>query len=467
MVKLFDSFLEAVKRYDLEGSFTILDDILSAGKTKDFSKMLEKLTENKEILLPYQLRIRDHIYEYLDCNPLYFALYIPSYALLDKLSDITDRDKARGYVASLVREMVESKDSRLDLSIVEVDQLMSGRSRYIVILPSVLEIRNNELEQCRIQYSTVASGQIIRYCISELLQTYFGRKMIAALNLELKNATIGGDEFGKLETTLKSLDFNVEAMLVKIPEAGWSQFVSRKTAISEWYENSNELRLLHDASLARIELGTDTWEAKWNALKIIAGTKTKFCNDAVGLAASDKDSMVAMPAIQFIESTKDVSQIPLLSDVLNEVISDPNVAGGIKAAVSKAISVLSSTQFSSSLKKDHPPQIESDPKMFDYIRNHMIPRVAELIEASKETPGFSVEKEELVTGLLLKGMGPQFEKLMNDPDPHFRRTLLDVAEFLPKDDARGVVAKGLQDKDPSNAARATEILESRWADEFW
>jgi len=467
MEELFDSFLEAVKRYDLEGSFSILDDVLASGSTQIFSKELEKLTEDKNALLPYQLRIRDHIYEFLDCHPFYFSLFLPAYALLDKIAGISNQNQAKAHVTDLVRNMMEAEDPTLDLSFVEVDQLMNS-SRYIVILPSVLDFRNNEMQSCKIQYSTVVDRRIIRYCISELQQTYFGRKVIAALNLDLKNPTIGEKDFNSLEKALIKLNYDVEEMLEKIPEAEWSQFVSKHAkANTERYTKSLELKLLYDASLARIALGTDTWEAKWQAMEIIDESKTKFCNDAVGLAAFDKDTMIRMPAIQLLERTRDISQIPLLSEVLRDVISDPDVDGGVKASVSKAISVLSSSQFSSSIKKDYPPPIDPDPKMLDYIRNHMIPRVADMLKVSSESRDFSVERQEFIMGLLLEGMGPQFEKLMNDPNRDFRRSLVEIAAYLPKEDATGVISKGLRDKDRGIVARATEILESRWADEIW
>lgn len=466
MVEQVDSFLETVYRYDLQESFSILDDILGAGKIQSFGKRLQELTENKTSLLPYQLHIRDHIYEYLDCHPLYFSLYLPSYALLNKIAGITDPNHARAHVGDLVRNMMESEDPTLDMSFVEIDQLMN--SRYIVILPSVLEIRNDEIDRCKIQYSSVVISQNIRYCISELLQTYFGRKMAAALNFDIRNPIIGSKDFNRLEKTLKTLNHDVEAMLVRIPDEEWPQFADERTrAMTKRYGDSNELMLLYETSIARIEMGTDTWEAKWSALETISESMTKFCNDVVGLAAHSDDVMIQIPSIQLLERTRDVSQIPLLSDVLNKAMSEPNVPGGVKAAVSKAISVLSSTQFSSSIMKDQTTPTASDPEMFKYVRNHMVPRMAEMLELASRSPEFSVEKEEFVTGLLLEGMGPYFEKMMNDPDTTFRLKLLEIAAFLPKDDARGIVARGLQDKDPTIATRATEILETRWADEFW
>ena len=95
----------------------------------------------------------------------------------------------------------------------------------------------------------------------------------------------------------------------------------------------------------------------------------------------------------------------------------------------------------------------------------MVPRIAEMLEVATK----SKEYDDLTTllGDQLAGLGPHLEKMMNDPDSKFRRTLLEVALSLPKDDARGVVAKGLQDKDTDIAARATEILELRWADDLW
>ncbi|MFW9794320.1 MAG: HEAT repeat domain-containing protein, partial [Candidatus Thorarchaeota archaeon] len=436
-----------------------LDDVLVDDHTDYFCKMLESLTEDDSRLPRFRLMIRDHIFEYLDCRAVYFSLYTTGYSLLEIASKVRDRQIARSYIGEHIQHLVEQNRPYLDQSFLEIDELRE--SRFIVLLPIILERRSQELESCRIQYSTSSKGTRTRYCISEILKTHYGKKIAAALDLDLRNPIIGESDFFRLEKGLFSLDLNVEEMLFEIDADQWSHlFVNQTESLNSNYLDSAELTLLFETANARLQLGTDTNHIKKNALNRIVFSKTKNCNDSVGrIACSESSEEIRIEAIRLLERTKDVSQIELLSSLLSES------SGGVKSVITKAISVLSSVHFTSTIK----------PLSSDAESSLLTPEIIGQLEYSKLFEQVSksisflerIDAARSLPAANTRGSESSLWKMMDDEDSQVRFAVVDAAESLPREEAYRIIVKAIQDQDPEIVSRATSILESRWPDDYW
>ena len=457
MEKTLASFLEKVERYDFIGTSSMLDDILVSGQVRPFSKMLEGALEQRDVFENYRLKVRDHITDYLDCKGLYFALRIPSYSILHVVSEKHDPLKAKNWLTQYISLLNEYDDPVLDRSFIEIDSLKD--SRLVVLVPSILEKRQNELEECKIRYSISLSGKKGRYSIKEILQTHYGRKIAVACNLDPLHPVISKTDFDRLKTAFEPFGLNIKRMMLEHSNEDLSRIMREEISVMTGAKfKSEELRMLYHTAIAHTQLGADNPETVHNALNSIAYSKTRLCNDAVARIVASGNFREQVGAIRILEDSKDTSQIEFLSSLI------PGSSGNLRTALANAVSVLSSVAFSSSI--DAPTTEE--PKIAT-LSPKLMQEYSKLVERLFESKVLQVRVDAIraMSTFIVPGMEEHLKRAMKDDDLRIRLAVLEAAERIPKEQAHGIISVALEDEVTSVVAKATSILESRWHDDFW
>ena len=459
MEKTLTSFLEKVERDDFVGTSTLLDDILADDQTSTFSKLLERVVEQEVTFEKFGLKIRDHIVDYLDCKGLFLALRIPSYSILQVVSEKHDPIKARYWITEYISLLNEYDDPKLNLSFIEIDSLKN--SRLVVLIPSILDKRQKELEACKIRYSVSFGGTKVRYSIKEILQTHYGRKIAAASNIDLLHPVVSETDFSRLKTAFEPFGLDIERMMIEHTDEEWLRLVREDVRVLSGARfKSRELFLLHQTAIAHTLLGAEDPEIVHRALTSIAQSKTRYCNDEVVRIASDGAVRERASAIQILENTRDTSQIEVLSSMI------PGSSGRLRKTLANAVSALSSAAFSSSIEtptvevEEIKPTIPSPKVMQEY---------SELVDRLFESTisHIRIDAIRALATMDVPGREAHLERAMNDDDPRIRLAVLETAERLPKEQAHRIVSKALDDEDLGIANKVRSIIESRWPDDFW
>jgi len=459
MEKTLASFLDKVERDDFIGTSSILDDILADGQTSPFSKMLDGAIEQREVFDNYRLKVRDHIVDYLDCKGLYFALRIPSYSILHIVSEKHDSIKAKNWLTQYISLLNEYDDPVLDRSFIEIENLKD--SRLVVLVPSILEKRQNELEECKIRYSVSLSGTKGRYSIKEILQTHYGRKIAVACNLDPLHPVISKTDFDRLKTAFEPFGLNIKRMMLEHSNEDLSRIMREEISVMTGAKfKSEELRMLYHTAIAHTQLGADNPDIVHNALTSITYSKTRFCNDAVARIVTSGSFREQIGAIRILEDSKDTSQIEFLSSMI------PASSGNLRTALANAVSVLSSLAFSSSI--DAPTKDAEEPRITT-LSPQLMEEYSKLVARLFESKVLQVRVDAIraLATFIVPGMEDHLQRAMKDDDLRIRLAVLEVAERIPKEQAHGIISIALEDEDTSIVTKATSILESRWHDDFW
>lgn len=451
------SFLDMVDNADFEGTSLLLDDILADAHTISFSLELERIVEQEDTFHLFQLKIRDHVFDYLKCQGLYFALRIPSYQLLQLVSEHYERNKAVDRLLELVYMLNSQDDPTLDLSFVEIDSLKN--SIFVVLIPELLSRRESELSNC-VSYYSEAAG--LKYSISELLKTHYGKKIAAACDIDPQHPVIRSREFDKLRKAMSSLGLDIGMMQSEVPKDNWYEYA---TAASRRLNGGNlksrEMQVLHKTAYARLRLSSGNPSTVGAALLDISNSKTRFCNDAVVRIATVGSDSLRTEAVRVLEASKDLSQVGFLSSLIRDS------SGGLRTALATAVSSLSSSTFASSIpipnkKKERAPIVVHIPPNLRMVYNRIISTITE-----SRTLHLRLDAIRSLATFNIPEMEKDLKKLMLDSDPRIRLAVLELAETLPRYQSHGLISIALEDKEDDVVTKATSILESRWPDDFW
>ncbi len=454
------SFVISIDNGDYVSAFESLDRVFSEGGVEQFSKMLERIVEWDGSLS--QLKIRDCIAEYLGFGSLYFALLQPSYEILRMVSHASSRVEAQDLLLNIVRDLVEKDDPQVDLSFIEIDSLKE--SQYVILIPYVLSKRANELATCTIPYSVSHSEtqKKLRYCLTELLQTHYGRKIVNAFKFDSDYPIIGKSDFEKLHEILQSFGLDVNSMLVELMEKEWPYSIIEKMKdLEKEYKVSDELWLLYRTYMAMIRLGSDDERIKRESLQKIEDVGTKFCNDALITMVTNDKAVLKVMALRLMEKSRDYSMIDPLCNLI------PEAKGTVKKSLFKTISSIESAQYfiPGAIPVPQPiTQVQSKPPTTEMTDNYL----AALNKLSRSSSTDArIDAVRALTAIRIPGVDAQLRRLMNDEDPMVRLAVLDASFDLPKEEAVGIIRLGLQDVDNSVENRALQLMEERWPDSYW
>ena len=185
------SFLTSLEKNDLNSSILILDEVMASIQVEEFSKTLKHHILLNEYPHKFYLKIRDCFADYLGFGPVYFALLQPSYDIFRMVSSAKSRSEAQELLADFVISSVQKGVSQIDLSFLEIDSLT--KPPYVLLVPYLLSTRATELETCRIPFSLQSSSirQNSRYCLTDLLRTHYGRKIVSAFEFDSDYPVVG------------------------------------------------------------------------------------------------------------------------------------------------------------------------------------------------------------------------------------------------------------------------------------
>ncbi|TFF95555.1 hypothetical protein EU546_03065, partial [Candidatus Thorarchaeota archaeon] len=220
-------FKEAVEVGDYSASEDILDGSFSDGTLRDIISVVELKVENER---SSSLAFRDHVFSYVNLEGAYFALQIPSHELLHMLRGANTREDVTNDAFELVVTLSEMRDPTMKVTEVDIESVRD--TAFAVLIPWVLARRLEEMQSARIQYSQSddANGRT-RYCISQLLDTYYGRKIVWAAMGErawddpYDSIVVGDEVFMRMEQALRGLDLDIDGLLEVIDSNDWFKFV--------------------------------------------------------------------------------------------------------------------------------------------------------------------------------------------------------------------------------------------------
>ncbi|MHA2360279.1 MAG: hypothetical protein ACXAB5_08395 [Candidatus Thorarchaeota archaeon] len=251
------SFHEAVTMSNYSTSSQLLDQSLRGGSILELVLGLEAI---EEVGSPITLELRDHIFYYLGMWDIYFAVQIPSTEVMKLVHRSDIRDKAQTFMVEFNRDILERKDNRFDQFCVNIQTISKGQ--YAVLVPSILEQRTEELLNCKIQFQ---EGPPPLYCTADLLETYYGRKIVTATHGNRSfDIVIDEDQYSTIRESLASTGLDTESMLVRIDSDQWDEYVKKrrrprihqllKDDKKSRFAGSTELAVLHRVKSARSKI---------------------------------------------------------------------------------------------------------------------------------------------------------------------------------------------------------------------
>lgn len=229
-MNLEDSLLEAVRNVDYQTSSQVLLEVISKSESYNMASNLKPYVECEP-----DLRLRDHITDFLSLEPVYCAIEKPSYELLTVADGIQTREAAAQALFDFMTEIVESRDRSFNQQGVRIDRIAS--SHYVALAPVIIEQRTAEMEECRVPYtsSSVRGTEKAKYYIGDLLSTGYGGLINYAEARDYPDF-VSETDWSKISGILDELGFNADSMLKRVEP-------------HEWYEKTKELTKLRSSNL--------------------------------------------------------------------------------------------------------------------------------------------------------------------------------------------------------------------------
>ena len=452
-------FSEAVDAGDFRTSEEVLDECFSSG-TVD---LVVREIRSREKQRP-DLACREHVFEYCRLLPVFLELNIPSYDLLHMLRGATNREDVQSDAFELVMTLAEMRDPSLLVTEIQVEVIRE--SDYAVLLPWILSTRTEEMSLVRIPFSTSKEG-VKRYCISDLLDTYYGRRIVWA-SREMKpwkyeedSIVVGEGAFKKIESGLQTLDLEIPGLLQSVPEDEWPFHVSAiVTRRRRGQRQPPELATIHSLLNSRgyASLGRDSVLLK-EIIKSSLELKTRVFSQEIIDVALSEGSDVRIEAVNALGALGGDRARDALTGLLGT--STPEVKKAAAVSLSRLESRLAwgvrpiQASVHSHIDKDRLAanlgRVAKELARLEGSGQEELTRTT--IEALANVPSET-------SAYILKG-------LMRHPNAKIRKSVVQVTRVLSRETASDIIRAALQDDDPDVVGRATSIMENRWSDEVW
>ncbi len=351
---------KAIAERNFSASAYLLEHALREGSLLELIKKLEEIEQKASLLT---LEFRDHIFHYLGMWDIYFAVQLPSINVLQLLHENDIEKDAQVFMIDHIRGLLERGDSKFDQYCVNVETI--SRGQYAILVPSVLEQRTTEFENCKIQYRKDPTPL---YCTADLLKTYYGKKIVSAThNRRTFDIVVDHELFSTIEESLLSAGLDIKSMLEEIDYDSWEDFVSTKKNSILKTSESGELVILRRVISARSNIYANNFRQQIAALNAIVLAKTQLCNDVLMAVGSDDSHQLRRRVLKHLGESGDSVVMEFLAGVMKND-SDESV----RKEAARAYSVLtSSNQFSNT---DHtmPPSKKTLPLVISEISRLVI-----------------------------------------------------------------------------------------------
>jgi len=441
---------KAIEQKNFAASSSILKQVLLSGKA---SKISEHFKETDIETSHNTLELRDHVLQFLGLWDLYFAIQVSSFNLLSIIQVNGSESDIGIATMNFIRGLVDRNDERLDQSGIDIGRL--SKSQYAVILPQILTTRSEELEHCIIQ---VRDGISPKYCIANLMKTYYGKKIVtAALSEKQLDVAVGKSVFNKISESLSSAGLDVSSMLHIVTEKQWDDLLCKIKESHPSEIKSRELRLLNRVKLARAEIFLNSFRKQVAALDTILSAKTQICNDVLMLIAADRENAMRRRAINALGQSGNSVTMEFLSNLLNDRDD------GTRTEAIRAYSILASeSKWSGVQQKPSSPSRKTP--LLDIAK---INRVLNTLLA-KNMPTDIIE--DTLTAVASQG-GKQacdiLGRLLAKHQSQVRMAVVKASRLLELEDAARIIRIALNDEDPAIVSLAEKEIDTRWPDSVW
>jgi hypothetical protein len=464
MADVGERFTEAVADGDFVSSGEILDGSFSDG---EIQLVADKIRAAVECADSSDLRYRDHVFAYLDLEAVYFALQIPCYELVYMLRGAAGKDDAIDDAYELVVTLAQMNDPSLVVREINVDRIRE--TDFAVLLPWVLSRRLEEIQKVTIAYSPRdAADDAKRYCIVDLLDTYYGRKVVWAARGRkayldpYETIVVGQDVYEKVRIALENLDVDPDSILEEVSPNEWYKYVRDVTRRRFREQGSMELKTVADL-ITTIDLTSDEdVSSHMRLMTTIEQMRTSACNSwLVDVARGNR-------TVDIVSRTRSIDLLGTLGGAVErDVISAllPSSDQEIRRAAAISLSKIESRLAWGGRPRGAPPRSSED---VDRLSSSLAMIAGELtrlqdsshdslvkstIEALATIPGARSED-------ILKG-------LMRHPSELVRQTIVESSTPLPRGVAAGIIRLGLRDESKRVVAAAQRVMETRWGDDVW
>jgi hypothetical protein len=408
------------------------------------------------------LELRDHIFYFLGMWDIYFAVQIPSLDVL-RILDINDvKERAQNFMVHYIRNLLDRKDTKFDQFCVNIESI--SRGHYAILVPSVLEQRTEELLNCKIQFQ---SGPPRLYCTADLLETYYGQKIVTATHGHRSfDIVVNKDQYATIRESLASSGLDTDSMLVEIDYDDWEEYVkkrrkprihqlSRKDRAAD-FSGSSELALLRRVKSARSNIYSRNFNQQHAALNAIIAAKTQLCNDVLMDVASDSAHKMRKRALKQLGESGDTITQDFLANMMK---SDHDVS--VRKEAARAYSFHSSIRSGIGLSSPPPATIPPvvDISKINVMLNTLIAR------------GMPIAMiDETLHSVALQGGSESGEillQLFGRPQETVRQAIVKATRLLDKESASLIIREALNDDSPKVVRLAENEIDSRWSDEVW
>ena len=443
---------KAIAERNYFASSYLLDYALQEGSLHELITKLEEINEAASLLT---LEFRDHIFHYLGMWDIYFAVQIPSIVVLKILHESNIEKDAQVFMIDYIRGFLDAEDFRFDQFYVEVETI--SRGQYAILVPSILEQRATEFENCRIQFRKDPTPQ---YCTADLLKTYYGNKIISATDKRrtYDDIVVGAEQFGIIEESLLSAGLDVVSMLEEIDYDSWEDFVSTKRRYIHQKSESGELSILRRVISARSNIYAENFRQQITALNPIVLAKTQSCNDVLMDVASDNSHQIRRRVLKHLGESGDSAVVKFLAGVMKNDDDE-----SIRTEAARAYSMLtSSSQFSNIALAMPPPSIKPstlDISKINRVLNNLI---------SRSMPSTMID--DTLTSIAIQGGSDAIDiltRLLAKPQVSVRMAVIKASRSLDNASAASIVRAALDDESVDVVALAEKELDTRWPDAVW
>ncbi|TFH10776.1 MAG: HEAT repeat domain-containing protein, partial [Candidatus Thorarchaeota archaeon] len=309
MNDIAQSIQKAIAERNYSASSHMFDHALRENSIPDLIEALEEMEEAASLLT---LELRDHVFYYLGMWDIYFAVQITSLDVLRILREHNVKQDAPTFMIDFIRNLLDTKDSRFSQFCVNIETISGGH--YAILVPSILDQRMEELMNCRIQYR---DGPRRLYCTAELMDTYYGGKIVTAIHGHSSfDIIISEEQFATIQVGLDSAGFDTSSMLDRIDSVSWDEFVKNKRKPHIERGGSGELSVMHRVKSARSNIYSQNFRQQVAALNAINIAKTQLCNDVLISVALDPTYQMRHRALNQLGESGDSNTLEFLASLM-------------------------------------------------------------------------------------------------------------------------------------------------------
>ncbi|MFX1438778.1 MAG: HEAT repeat domain-containing protein [Promethearchaeota archaeon] len=439
--------LAAISRFDFHSSSNLLLEFVREENIQVLKESLySAFRENRN------LRIRDHVAYFLALDPIYCALEMPSYDLIDIVKGIQTRKTAIQLMFEYVHTLFESQSELFNSSAVRV--YMAASSPYSILLPGILQKRIQEIRDCRIPFTEKHTRTSVRqlYYIGHLRSTKYGKSILQAYSESGIESVVEKEVWTEIASILTDLGFEPESMCEEIPPDDWYACVKsldaalpHSTLFRAGKQPRDEIEAIRrlDASIQGIEEERGPRGlTQFALLKEIKSLQTRHYNR--NLVALQPTMAIRLQGviIDILVNTRD----PASEDILNALL-DSKVQSE-RALAARGLARLNALE--SPISVSAPSEVDSIElaEMMSYAisvkRRQRSTKSALMVLANSKIPSVRKDLARILIELHDKDTRELFFQLLKDPEEEVGIEVVSNVNKLPVDLAQEILRVALE-----------------------